>query len=335
MPTLREVYNQPYLADLVSPKPAETSKFWLSGAVQSDGRIQALLSMGQSVVELPYLIPIDPNVEPFYSNTIYTDIAVPEGITATKMKARVAYANKSWFEARLERFLTGKSPLELIAQYRDNYWKTYAEHRLVATLVGVRTYDFANGKKITTDKANVFSVNDFIEAEGTMDQEFRGKGAIVVHPAIATKMRLEKLLIPFQDPATLTTVDMYNGRTVIETTEGTTAKVGSTQKYISYLLNEGAFIGETVAGHDDMELERSGLRANGGGTTVLITRQNILVQPTGFDFVLPETEFKGGTTNEAISASLEDIARGDAWALGTGVKTTSQVPIRILINNAA
>lgn len=334
MPTLREVYDQPYLAELINTKPETKSAYWTSGAVQSDGRITAMLGFGQSVLEVPYLNPIDANVEPFYSNTIYTDIAVPEGITASKMKARLAYVNKSWLEARLEKYLTGKSPLEAIAQYRDHYWKTYFEHRLVATLVGVRTHDFNNGKKITIDKANTFKVQDFIEAEGSMAAEYRGKGAIVVHPAVATTMRLEKLLIPFTDPATLTTVEVYNGRRVIESTEGTTAKVGTTQKYISYLLNEGAFIGETAVGHDDMELQRDALRANGGGTTVLVTRQNVLIQPVGYDFVLDPATFTGGTTNEAISASLADLTKTDAWALANGIKPEN-VQIRILINNVA
>lgn len=335
MATLREIYDQAYVADLVTPNPMTKSAFTQSGAVQSSGVIQTLLGIGQQKLEIPYLIPIDENVEPFYSNEVYTDIAVPEGIQATKMSALVAYMNKSWYEASLTRFVAQNSPLELIANYIDSYWQTNMEHRLIATLVGVRTYDFNNGKKITLDKNNTFTVNDFIEAEGTMAPEFRGSGAMVVHPAVATQMRLAKLLIPFQDPATLTTVEVYNGRRVIESTEGTTAKVGTTAKYISYLLNQGSFIGEAVAGNDDGELDRNALRANGGGTTVLVTRKNIIIHPTGFDFVANPETLTGGTTNQAISASWADLQKGDNWALATGIKVTNQVPFRIIVNNVA
>lgn len=334
MTTLREVYDQFYMAELVKPDPITKSPYWLSGAVKSDGKISTLLGIGQQELTIPYLSEIDTNSEPYYSNTIYTDIAVPQGVGASKMKALVAYENNSWLEARLERFLSGQSPLELISQYVGGYWLKQAEHRLVATLVGVRNYDQANGKKITIEKNAVFDVGAFIEAEGTMDAEMRGKGVIVVHPAVATSMRVAKLLIPFQDPATLTVVDVYNGRRVVESTEGTTAKTGATVKYISYLLNDGAFIGESVPGHDDMEVERNGLRANGGGTTVLISRRNMLIHPTGFDFVADRTTLTGGTTNEAISASWADLQKATAWELGAGINTTTQVPFRILITNA-
>lgn len=334
MPTLRQVYDQDYLAELVQPDPITKSPFWLSGAVQSDGRISALLNSGQQGLEIPYLNPIDTASEPYYSNTIYTDIAVPQGITATKMSALVAYMNNSWWEARLEKYLSGKSPLELISKYVNGYWLKQLEHRFVSTLVGIRNYDQANGKRITTEKASVFAVGDFVEVEGTMSPDERGTGSLVVHPAIATQMRLAKLLIPFTDPANLTVVERYNGRTVIESTEGTTAKVGAVVKYISYFLNDGSFVGEAVAGNDDMELDRNALRANGGGTTVLVSRKNVLIHPMGFDFVADRATLNGGTTNEAISASWEDLQKGTNWALGSGLSVIDSVPFRILINNA-
>lgn len=84
-----------------------------------------------------------------------------------------------------------------------------------------------------------------------------------------------------------------------------------------------------------MELDRDGLRANGGGTTVLISRKNVLIHPTGFDFVADRTKLTGGTTNEAISASWADLQKADSWALATGIDVSTSVPFRILINNAA
>jgi len=168
-----------------------------------------------------------------------------------------------------------------------------------------------------------------------MASKYRGKGALVINPAVATQLRLAKLLIPFQDPANLTVVETYNGRRVIESTNGTMTKTGATVKYVSYLLNEGAFAGESVADREDLELERTASTGNGGGHTALWTRRNMLIHPTGFSFIADPATLTGGTKNEAISASWSDLTTAANWKLEVDDQIVDKLPFRILVNNAA
>ena len=330
MATLREVFNKPLVESLLAADPVKATKFWSSGAFQSDGRISRLIASGSQGFEVPSIMEIDANLESNYSNTIYTDIAEPRMIGAKTMKGLMAYENEAFTEASLAKYLeNGIEGLALIAPQIDAMWATKAEHRAVATLVGLRNHDQANGKKITTEVAVPFSYASFLDAEGTMPEALQGRGILVVHPVVAVGMRKAQMLIPFTDPSNLRTVDTYNGRTVVVTKEGTVTKTGSTVKYVSYLANMGAFAAESVADAEDLELARDASRGNGGGFTTLWTRRNVLVHPMGYSFL--GTTLTGGTKNEAISASLSDLALAANWQLALDAE---KVPFRILVTTA-
>lgn len=329
MPTLRQVFDKDLTLAYLPADPVRETPFWSSGAFNSDGRIGRLIAAGSQGFEVPFINDLDANVEPNYSNTIYTDIAVPRGIDAGKMKGLMAYLNEGFLEARLERYLTGVSPLAEIAKQIEGFWRQSAEIRAVATLVGIRNYDSANGSKITTTVTTGFDVSALIDAEATMADKYRGRGAIVMHPVKAAELRKAQLLIPFVDPNNLPMVEKFNGRTVIESTRGTV--VGTTTKnYITWLLNENSFAAESVSGNDDLELERSASRANGGGTTTLWTRRNMLIHPMGFSFVADPSTLTGGTTNESISASWEDLQKAANWELSA--TDITKVPFRIIVS---
>ena len=332
--TLREAFKKDLVESFLPADPMRMSPFWSSGVVRSDGRITRLLASGSQDFVVPYLNPIDAKLEPNYSNTIVTDIAVPNVINAGKMRGMVNYLNNSWLESSLETYLIGFEPLRQIANQIAGYWVEQTERRLVATVVGLRNFDQDNGKKFTTEKATPFSVADFIAVEGTMSPQYRGRGVMVVHPAVATQMRLAKLTIPFQDPTTLTVIETYNGRRLIESSDGTVTKTGATVKYVSYLLNDGAFAGESVPDRYDLELERTEATGNGGGHSSLWTRRNMLIHPMGFSFNT-DAVLTGGTKNEALSASWSDLTTSANWTLSIDEKLIEKLPIRILVNNAA
>lgn len=331
MASLRSVFNKDVVLSYLPADPVRETPFWTSGAFNSDGRVSQLMAAGSATFEVPFINDLDAKLEPNYSNTIYTDIAVPRGIDAGKMQGRIAYLNEGFLESRLEKYLqNGVSALPLIAQQISGFWQQEAEQRAVATLVGIRNNDQANGKKITIESANAFDASLFLDAEAGMARKYRGKGAIVVHPQVALALRKAQLLIPFTDPANLRTVDTFNGRTVIESLDGT--KVGTTTantQYVSYMLNENAFAAESVVGNDDLEIERSASRANGGGTNTLWTRRNMLIQPMGYSFIAPDNTLTGGTTNESVSASWADLQKAANWSL---VADAEKVPFRIIVS---
>lgn len=331
MASLREVFNKDLILPFLAADPLRDTPFWSSGAFNSDGRVSTLLNAGSQTFTVPMINDLDAKVEPNYSNTVYTDIAVPRGIDAASMQGRIAYLNEGFLEARLAKYLQGGvSALPLIAQQINGYWAQVGEYRAIATLAGIRAYDNANGKVITTESTTALDATTVLTAESGMARKYRGKGAIVLHPEKALALRLAQLLIPFTDPNNLKTFDTFNGRVVVESYDGT--KVGTTAantQYITYLVNQDAFAAESVAGYDDLEIERQASRANGGGTNTLWTRRNVLVHPMGFSFIADPATLTGGTTNEAISASWADLQNGANWAITT---EAGNVPFRVIVS---
>ena len=337
MAKLREIFNKNVVLSYQVRDNLQRSKFWQSGAFVSDPRLRPLLTSGSRTFEVPYINPIDGNLEANYGNTILTDIAMPRTIDGSKSKGRLAFLNEGFVESRLESYLMGQSPLQHVAQMIDNYWLAQAENRAVATVIGLLNYDQANGKKLTTDiskatadDASGFNVDAFLDAEGTLDESHQGLGILIVHPLIATKMRKQKLVEKVTTSDNLTPVEVYNGRTVVTSTKGTVIGTGKNAKYVSFLLGRGAFAADMVAGQDDLELERTANTGNGAGHTTLWTRRNVLIHPQGFSFIAEDNALTGGTKNEALSASWTDLTKAENWRKDADNAAT---PIRFLITN--
>lgn len=331
MAQLQEIFNKNVVLSYQNKDNLQHSKFYQSGAFVSDGRLRPLLNSGSKTFEVPFIHPIDGNLEANYGNTMMTDIAMPRTIEASKSKGRLAFLNEGFIESRLAVYLSGQSPLKHIAQMLDKFWLTQMENRAIATLFGLYNYDVANGKKLITEKTDAgFDVDAFLDAEGTLDAAYQGGGIMVVHPLIATKMRKQKLVEKVTTSDNLTPVESYNGRTIIQATKGTVIGTGKNAKYISYLLGRGAFAADMVAGVDDLEVERTANTGNGAGHTTLWTRRHALIHPQGFSFIAEDNQLTGGTVNEALSASWADLAKAENWRLDAEVQTT---PIRFLITN--
>ena len=337
MAKLRDIFNKNVVLSYQVKDNLQRSKFWQSGAFVSDARLRPLLTSGSRTFEVPYINPIDGNLEANYGNTILTDIAMPRTIDGIKSKGRLAFFNEGFVESRLESYLMGQSPLQLMAQMVDNFWLTQAENRAVATVIGLLNYDQANGKTLTTDiskatadETSGFNVDAFIDAEGTLDEAHQGLGVLIVHPLIATKMRKQKLVEKVTTSDNLAPVEVYNGRTVVTSTKGTVIGTGKNAKYVSFLLGRGAFAADMVAGQDDLELERTANTGNGAGHTTLWTRRNMLIHPQGFSFIAEDSALTGGTKNEALSASWTDLTNAANWRKDADDAAT---PIRFLITN--
>lgn len=337
MAKLRDIFNKNVVLSYQVKDNLQRSKFWQSGAFVSDARLRQLLTSGSRTFEVPYINPIDGNLEANYGNTIMTDIAMPRTIEGSKSKGRLAFLNEGFVESRLESYLMGQSPLQIMGQMIDNFWLTQAENRAVATAIGLLNYDQANGKTLTTDiskatadETSGFNVDAFIDAEGTLDEAYQGLGIMIVHPLIATKMRKQKLVEKVTTSDNLAPVEVYNGRTVVTSTKGTVIGTGKNAKYVSFLLGRGAFAADMVAGQDDLELERTANTGNGAGHTTLWTRRNVLIHPQGFSFVAEDSALTGGTKNEALSASWTDLTKADNWRKDADDAAT---PIRFLITN--
>lgn len=338
MASLASVYDRDILLRTINANPERLTPFWSSGAFNTTGTISQLIAAGSPSFEVPYIMDIDGNLEANYGNEIYTDIAMPRGIEAGIMQGRMAKLNEHFIEARLTKALAaGERALPLIAQQVDGLWAEQFEHRAVATVIGIRNYDQANSKALAVDisaesnvtDANRFNVDAFIDVESTMASKYRGSGAIIVHPKVKAAMRKAQMLVPFTDPANLKTVDVYNGRTVVESEVGTLiAGTATTARYVSYFVNTDAFAAESVRGERDMTYSSTELTGNGAGHELLHTRRDVFLHPQGWSFL--GTTLTGGTKNQALFASWSDLTLADNWQM---VLEAKKVPFRYLVTN--
>ena len=337
MADLRQVFNRNVTLSYMANNPIKQTKFWQSGAFVSDARLRQLLTSGSQTFTVPFINPINSDLEPNYGNTVFTDLAMPRGIDGYSGQGRAAYVNEGFLESRLQAHLTGVSPLQAIAGMLDQFWIGQAENRAIATLIGIRNYDQANGKALTTDiskatatAASGFDVNAFIDAEGTLKEAYQGTGLLIVHPLIATKMRKQNLVEKVTTSADLPPVETYNGRRVVQSKRGTVIGTGANAQYVSYIIGAGAIAADMVAGNDDLEIERTAATGNGSGHTTLWSRRDLLIHPQGFSFVANPATLTGGTKNESISASWEDLTKAANWRLDA---SADNLAIRFLVTN--
>ncbi|WP_241622695.1 hypothetical protein [Rosenbergiella australiborealis] len=335
--SLLEVFNRPVVQSYIDVDPLVPSPFVQSGAFVADPRLSALLSGGSPTFVVPYIGGIDAGLEPNYGNTIYTDIAMPRDIKGGSMEGRVAYLNEAFREASLQRYLTQVNALELIGGKLNQLWLNSAENRARATLAGLRNYDQANGKKLTTDisaatatAATGFSFDAFVDVEATMRPANRGNGVMVVHPQVAAKIRKNNQAELLQTQANIPPVTVYNGRALVESELGTKIGTGANAKYVSLLAGAGAFSYAQAAGNDDLEVDRTAATSNGAGDRALWTRRNMVIHPQGFSFIAAESTLTGGTERQALSASWGDLQKAENWELTLDPLDTG---FRFLISN--
>ena len=338
MATLESVFDRDLLLRTTQANPERLTPFWTSGAFASDGKIAQLVSAGTDTFTVPYIMDIDGDLEANYSNTIYTDIAMPRSIEAGKMGGRMAYLNEHFLESRLTKALAaGESALQLIGQQIDGLWAQQAENRAVATVFGIRNLDQAGDKSLAVDistgsgitDANRFNADAFIDVEATMKRSMRGSGAFIVHPKVWALIQKQDAKAVNLAPSEIGMVYTYRGRTVIESDRGTEIKgTATTARYVSYFVNANSFAAESVRNVRDMKLSSTELTGNGAGHELLHTRRDMLIHPMGYSFL--GTTLTGGTKNEALFASWSDLTLATNWQK---VLDNDNIPFRYLITN--
>ena len=317
---LLEVFNRPIATAFVDKDVTQNTIFQSGGVFVSTGAVANALNLNQSVISVPHLLEPDYNLESNYSNTIYNDIAEPRTLDFGSVTARVAYLNEGWVASALAMQLSGVNPNQLIATRANKYWTAQMEMRTVATAMGIYNSNKANAA-IVTKTATPFSVEAFISARSTTT----ARGVMVTSSAIKNQMALAQLQIIGANPADVKTVDIYNDYIVVANDKYTKLADGST---LTMIFGEAAFVAASKANSRDMRVETSESRANGGGVDVLWTRRDILVHPQGFNFT--SAKLTGGTKNQALSASLEDLTDATNWTAAGGNALTDTA-IRFLV----
>ena len=309
--------------------PVTETPFFESGLVVSNPIIAEVAASSTVKVELPFWGRIDAGVEPNYSNDVYEDVAVPRKIGTGNMEARNAHLNEGFGSMDLASEITGKDPLARVAGLLQNYWRQEAELRIVATLNGILNDAVAagNGMVHEATAAEGITFEGLLDAQLTMGDAFGGIGGYVMSSAAFGTFLKAKLAEASFDSERGIMTRTLNGLPVIVNDSAMTHN----GKPVVTLLGRGAFGYGMANPRIPLEYEREAARGNGGGTSTLWTRRNMIVHPLGYSF--NSTSITGnGTETVARGAGWTDLANAANW---DRVADRKQVPLAFLTVAAA
>ena len=139
--------------------------------------------------------------------------------------------------------------------------------------------------------ASMFNKNSFIDAVMSMGDRFDELAAIMVHPVVyATLRKSDDAEDVYDADGRFLFTSYMNHRLIIEenatlvTDASGTASGDTPDYYLSILFGQGAFAYGQSLPRNAMEMDRYILQGNGGGTEVIVERQNWIIHPMGYDF---------------------------------------------------
>lgn len=312
-------------------RPMNVSPLFNSQAFVTDPDLSDALAAKSMSFGFGYLEPLDTNVEPNYSNTVFNDLVEPRGGAYGEQMGRKAMINESFGVSKLERQLTDGDPLLQFAQFESDWTLANLEHRAQATLVGIQADDTANhGGSLTTDvssktgDAALFTTDTFLQATQGMPQDIERRGVIVMHNDKYYDLLRQKLVNKEVASDGVTPIETYNGLAIIRSNRMT--KFGT--KYRTMIIGAGAFGYAYADGPDNLATDSSESRGNGGGFNTIHLRKNVIVHPQGYSFTASAADLTGGTKNEALFANWDDLQKPDHWSR---IASREQIAIGFLI----
>lgn len=309
----------------------EVSPLFSSQAFVTDPDLSDALRAKSMSFEFGFLEPLDTNVEPNYSNTVYNDIVEPRSGAYGAQAGRKAFINESFGVAKLERQLSDADPLLQFAQFESDWTLANMEHRAQATLVGIQADDLANHSgSLTTDvsakaaAAGEFNSDTFLQAIQGMPQDIERRGVIIMHNDKYYDLVRQKLVLKEVASDGITPIDTYNGLTIIRSNRMTKFAT----KYRTMIIGAGAFGYAYGDGVDNLATDGDESRGNGGGFNTIHLRKNVILHPQGYSFTAGAADLTGGTKNESLFANWADLQKADYWSR---IATREQVAIGFLI----
>jgi hypothetical protein len=298
--------------------------------------LDAAANRGGQVTTLPFWNDLDSSVDVNISTDNPADVATSQGINAGDMTVRIGDYNQQWSAADLAGMLAGSNPMEQIRRLTDMYFQRVRQHRLIATMEGVRLANIASNagdmvEDISLQAAgnvgagNIFSRNAFTEAAFTMGDRFDDVVAIAMHSRIAQTLTSQQQ-IDFVQPAGIPLpVPTYDNKFVI-VDDGcpmiADANNAGVFKYVSVLFGRG------IVGHGEgnaavpVEVFRYPSQGNGGGVEQLNIRKRWIIHPAGHSFT--------STTLAGLSPTIAELKTANNWSRKVPRKN---VPVAFLITN--
>lgn len=245
---------------------------------------------------------------------------------------------KAWQEKDFSYDITGHDFMADIAAQVADYWDDVDQLTILKTLegiFGVTTNSFSTAHTLditsaTTKTVGATTLNDAVQkAAGANKNIFT---LAIMHSVVATT--LENLQVieyakgtDAQGIQKSVAVATWNGRTVLIDDDVPVDTSGTTPKYTTYLLGQGAFDYCDVGAKVPSEVHRDPTTA--GGQDMLITRQRKVFAPRGFSFVQPTTAIVSPTDAQLATAARWTVVKDTA---GTGYYDSKAIPIARIIS---
>lgn len=312
---LSDVYEPTTFEELIQERSDENNAFLASGVMIDSDKLTGMANVGGKQGEMPAYKPVTKD-EPDYTNDDNTDDSTPDNIGHAVQRWRLAKMHKSWSAMDFARELTLSDPVDAITSEIGLYWAAVHQARLIYSALGILADNVANDSEdmlysIATDDAAAIEDAERVSAEAvilaaaTRGDRMEDFAAIAVHSMVYSRMRLNDLITTELD-SNNKPINLFGTlRVVID--DGMPAVAGTNRiTYTSVLFKSGIFGMGKGRAEQPSEIERKAASGNGGGETILHSRDNRIIHPWGFDWL------EGSVAAESPTyAELQEAANWD------------------------
>lgn len=326
---LNDVFIPEVYASMMENNTPDRIEFVTSGAVVSQPIFTQLIGQQGQVGTVPFFNDLDSTPASVSSdNPAY--LIIPDKVTTGTQTFVLQSLNRAFQFADFAMQRGLADPMQYTRNRFARYWQGELQARIVGTLKGIMADNIANNAgDMTTDKYapsgtpvddNRFSRDSFLEALGTMGDNYGAIQTAVVHSVIYNRItQLEASNV--QTDAQTGMPLAYLGQQVrLVVDDGVpTETINGQTVYTTVLLGNGTIGYGNIPVPQAFELDHNPDAGNGRGVTSIYERQDWVIHPFGF----------GWNTNltSVTRASLEDAAN---WTRVYGAKS---IPIRFLRTN--
>lgn len=327
------------IADVVVP--AEFSQYIIeesvtstilfqSGVLVKNGYIADALAKGSTNFAVPFWRDIADGNEADVTSDDPTVLSTPQKFTAGRQIVRKSFLHASWAEMSLAAELAGSDPIVALRERVAAYWQVQYEKRLIATFNGIIASNVANNNAdMVLDisggagAAATFNATAVINTAATLGDRMNDVKAIAMHSHVYTQALIADE-IQFLPGSQGQPIKTYRGMAVMIDDNLTT----SAGVYLTVLMAAGAVgfgASDPNTGYGT-ELHRVPDSGNGGGQTVLHSRQNVGIHPLGYAW----NDGSGVVALAGDSPTIADLAVGGHW---TRVATSRKsIPLAFLVS---
>ena len=292
---LDDVYEPNTFEQLTREKSVLKNAFVKSNVMVQEPTLTNMALTGGRTGEMPAYRPVTKD-EPNYSTDNPASFSTPDKISDSLQTWRLAMMNKSWSAMDFAIALALADPVDAITDQIAEYWTYVHQMRLIGSSLGILADNVANDggdmvHNVATDDAaapgpgELVSGETVINAAATMGDRQNEFVAMAIHSTIYTRMKLNNLIDYVEDSVAKVRFAYFQEMLLI--VDDAMPAVAGTNRitYTSMLFKPGVFgmgVGRNAV---PSEMERKPSSGDGGGETIIYSRDNRIIHPWGATFL--------------------------------------------------